>query len=264
MVGLATDDGHRVNSHPHHNGAGTLEQRATAALTDPSIGAGELAELVVETEKGIADAEIIAERLQQVALDPVCSPDAAKAQATAELAVLICKRLRHLLPRLQQKHQALVSQQRRARWNEAADLMQTNRDFLAAEFAECVPQWTAKLLELFQRVLVMAAEIENLNGLAPSSESRRLEGIGHQHLLANTKLLNLAGEALWPPPQAPILPQDVMPILPGPGPDWHQTLLDRDREQYAESQRVSAFYAKQARDREDAENAAARAARGLP
>ena len=52
-----------------------------------------------------------------------------------------------------------------------------------------------------------------------------------------------------------------MQVPPHPGRDWAQALDQRNREQYAESQRVANFYAKQARDREDAENAAVRAAR---
>ena len=90
--------------------------------------------------------------MQGIADDPLQSADAVEAKAAAELAQLVVRRLETTLPRLRSKHQQVVAQQRRAKWTETANLMQQNRDFLAREFAELVPQWTAKLLELFQRV----------------------------------------------------------------------------------------------------------------
>ena len=100
--------------------------------------------------------------------------------------------------------------------------MQQNRDFLDREFAELVPQWTNKLLELFQRALVMDAEINNLNGLAANGESRRLQSIGYQQILANTKLLDLSGQPIWPPPHATGHCRWPCPPLAAGG-DWHAT-----------------------------------------
>jgi hypothetical protein len=104
----------KVNNHNTRDDM-TLEERIVAALSDTTIAAGKLAELIVETEKGIADADVIADRLQQVALDPIKSPDAAKACAVAKSAQFAAKRLRTVLPRLQQRHQQIVTQERRAR-----------------------------------------------------------------------------------------------------------------------------------------------------
>jgi hypothetical protein len=252
-----TSSVHKLNgSSPH-----TLEERIVAALQDPAISASELTALIADTECGLVDAVQIAERMHEVAVDPLQSADATKAQEAAQLAQLIVKRLETVLPRLHAKHQQAVSQHRRAKWTEAADLMQRNRDFLAKEFAELVPQWTSKLLELFQRVYVMNAEIQNLNGVAPNAESRRLESLGYQQLLASTKLLGLAGETLWPPPPAPILPHQVMPIPSHPGGNWAQALEQRERERHAEGRRVAAYYKNQQEQREQREAAEAKATR---
>ena len=251
---------HKLNGGTPH----TLEQRVAAALTDAGIGASALAELVVETEKGIADAEVIAQRLEQVALDPVCSPDAAEAQATADRAVLICKRLRHVLPRLQERHQQVLVKERAARWNAAADQVQSERDAIASMTAETYPILINQLIDVFQRVKAMDQQIDKINSAAPNSVGRRIPLIGHQSVLTNSKLLNLAGQSIWPPPTPPILPQDVMPVLPPVPRDWHQALLDRDREQRAEAQRVALYYQRQAQQREEREVAerAARARNG--
>jgi hypothetical protein len=103
-----------INNHNNRNDM-TLEQRIVAALSDTTIAAGKLAELIVEIKKGIADADVIAHRLQQVALAPIKSPDAAKACAAVESAQFAAKRLRTVLPRLQQRHQQIVTQEFRAR-----------------------------------------------------------------------------------------------------------------------------------------------------
>ena len=142
-----TDKSNNVHKLNGSNGSGTLEDRIVAALQDPAITAGQLAELIADAEQGLVDADIIAARMHEIALDPVASPDPKKATEAAEFATLVVKRLRNVIPRLQQKHAATVTAHRRARWNEAADLMQTNRDFLATEFAELYPQFLNKLLE---------------------------------------------------------------------------------------------------------------------
>lgn len=107
----------------------------------------------------------------------------------------------------------------------------------------------------------MDREITQINGAAPNSESRRIQSIAAAPILANTKLLALTGQPLWPPPTPPILPEQVMPVLPHPGPDWWRANQERDAERRAESTRVANFYANRARQREEREAEEARAAR---
>ena len=93
----------------------------------------------------------------------------------------------------------------------------------------------------------------------PNSESRRpLDGA---RLLSKVKLPDLSGQSLWPPPAPPVLPEQVMPILPHPGRNWWQANEQRDRQRHAEAQRVASYYAQQAKEREHRDNAQARAAR---
>ena len=66
----------------------------------------------MEVEAGIADVDVISDRLQEVALDLVKSPDAAKAREAAEFAQFVAKRLRNVLPRLEQRHQQIIVQER--------------------------------------------------------------------------------------------------------------------------------------------------------
>jgi hypothetical protein len=101
----------KINNHNTRDNM-TLEESVVSALSDITITASGLAELIVETEKGIADAELIANRLEQVALDPVASADPVKARETAQFAQFAAKRLRNVLPRLEQRHQQIIAQVR--------------------------------------------------------------------------------------------------------------------------------------------------------
>ena len=95
--------------------------------------------------------EVIEDRLQQVVLDPLQSSDLIQAQAAAQLATLVVKRLENVLPRLQLKHQTVAAQERRARWRQAADVVEGERDAMAAEFAEKYPALVSQLVDLFER-----------------------------------------------------------------------------------------------------------------
>ena len=252
-----TNSAHKLNGSPPH----TLEARIVEALNDFNITATDLAGLITDAEQGLLDATTIADRMQEIALDPVASPDARKAAEAAEFATFVVKRLNNTLPRLQQKHQTIAAHERRIRWNQAADIVQAERDAMAAEFAEQYPALVSQLVDLFDRLRVTDANIDGINGAAPNAESRRLESFGYQPILTATKLLSLTGEPLWPPPQPPILPHQVMPVPPHPGKDWAQAISDRNRARSAEAERVSNYYAQQARAREERENAEARASR---
>jgi Arm DNA-binding domain len=77
----------------------SLEQRLTSALSG-DILSSDLAGLIVETEAATNAAQVAAEAEPIKALDPVASPDAAKARAAMEDAAFTRDRLRTVLPRL--------------------------------------------------------------------------------------------------------------------------------------------------------------------
>jgi hypothetical protein len=99
----------------------SLEERCVAALSDHTIEARYLADLIIETEKSITEADVVATHLEEVSLDPEQSPDAARAREAAEFAAFVVKRLANILPRLQQAHQRVTARERSARWSAAAD-----------------------------------------------------------------------------------------------------------------------------------------------
>ena len=238
-----------------------MSSRLVAALSNSTQTGAQLAALVTEAGQGLVDANTIADRLQQISLDPAASSDLHKAIEGAQLAALVVKRLETVLPRLRLKHQPVAAKERAARFNMLADRVQANRDALVVEFAEIYPQLISQLVDLFQRIGAMDQEVDHVNGLAPNSESRRLVPTDTARLVAATKLSDLAGQPVWPRPTAPILPEQVMPLPSHPGRDWAQAIEQRTRERQAESQRVAAYYANQTKTLEDKQNAEARAAR---
>jgi hypothetical protein len=79
----------------------TLEQRISDALkTD--IAAAEIANLIVEVENALADAEQNAASVRDRSLDPIAFPHAVKAKAAVDTATFIVDRLRAAQSRLTQ------------------------------------------------------------------------------------------------------------------------------------------------------------------
>ena len=240
----------------------TLEQRCVAALSDHTLEARAIADLIVETEKAASDAEVIATRMQEIALDPEQSPDLAKSKEAADFATLIVRRLNNILPRLRSAHQRVAATERATRWRRTADKVEERRDVLTEEFAAKYPDLINQIVDLFDKVKFTNAEVDAINSSAPNSESRRIDAVGiRPDIPLNTKLLDLAGKQVWPPPIPAILPEQVMAVPTHPGRDWARANQQRDAERHKESQRVAAFYANQQKAREDKENAEARAAK---
>ena len=240
----------------------TLEQRCVAALSDHTLEARAIGELIVEAEKATEDADVIAERMQQIACDPAQSPDLAMAVEAATFAGFVAKRLRNILPRLQQAHQRVAATERATRWKRTADKVEESRDLLTEEFARVYPDLINQIVDLFDKVRFTNSEVDTINSVAPNSESRRIDAVGiRADIPLNTKLVDLSGKTVWPPPTPAILPEQVMAVPTHPGRDWARANQQRDAERHAEAQRVAAFYANQQKVREDKENAEARAAR---
>ena len=222
---------HKLNG---SNGSGTLEERIVAALQDPNITAADLATLIADAEQGLIDATTIAERMQEIVVDPVASPDAKKAIEAAEFATLVCKRLANAIPRLQQKHAATVAQQRRARWNEAADAIEANRTFLAAEFAELYPQFLAKIIESVPTRLRHERRDRQPQHL---SAKRRRAAPGEPELSTPPQRHQIASPH-WRDPVAACAGSYSAPSGHAdfhPGGNWAQAIDQRNRERHAES-----------------------------
>ena len=82
----------------------TLEQRIATALSSDTTS-DVIALLITEIETAIVAADKAAEAEREKALDPLASPDAAKARTAMEDAAFVRDRLRTVLPRLQSRLQ---------------------------------------------------------------------------------------------------------------------------------------------------------------
>jgi hypothetical protein len=236
----------------------TLEQGIAEALWHKRVSSETLSAVFNQAADALLDAEQLVNDTQAKKLDPTVLDDT---RSALDEAIWRRDKLQGAVSALRTKHQQILTQERKAQWNVEADAIEARRDELTEVFASTYPEIISQLIELFARVKEMDAEVDQINRQAPDSEERRLLKVGIRgDLSVNTRLVGLSGQPMWPV-SAPILPEQVMPILPGPGADWHETLAQRDRERYAESQRVAAYYANQAREQEQRE-AAAKARRG--
>ena len=237
----------------------SLQQRIAEALRHKRVTSEALSAVFSEVADALVDAEQLVLDTQAKKLDPTVLDDT---RSALDAAIWRRDKLQGAVQALRTRHQQVVAQEQRAQWNVAADAVEQKRDALTEEFASTYPELVAQLIELFQRVKAMDAEVDQINGDAPNSEGRRLLPVGIRgDLSVNTRLVGLSGQVVWPV-SAPILPEQVMPQLSHPGNRWFESLAQRDRERYAESQRVAQYYAQQTHDREQRDAAEAKARRG--
>jgi hypothetical protein len=101
--------------------------------------------------------------------------------------------------------------------------------------------------------------------LAVESCARHLGSIHPDYSLMHMKIPVFAepNKLAWPPPSIPIGVQVAasMAVPRGPSPDWQRDIAERDRARRAEAQRVAEYHNRMAKQREEQENAATRAAR---
>jgi hypothetical protein len=240
----------------------TLEERIASALSE-DIASADVEALITETEAAIAAAE--AERVK--ALDPIASPNAAKARAAMEDAAFTRERLRTVLPRLHARLKQVVAAEYAAKWEPDYKQVEALRDALAAEMREVYPRVKELLVSLFQRMAECDRECSRINGLAPDGEHRRLLKVeltarGVKGLLQpdvwiaqELRLPAFPRETgpiyAWPPPTPPLFASILVP--PGPGPDWHEELKARDAAFREERLRVIANLNERDRVRQERE-----------
>src|SRR5208337_5121880 len=91
----------------------SLEKRLVEALSD-DIKSKTVAALLQETNTVIAET---AAEVNRIAMDPIACPDANKARAMLEVADLDRKRLRSLLPKLEERFIQLQTDEQATRWS---------------------------------------------------------------------------------------------------------------------------------------------------
>ena len=134
-------------------------------------------ELIDEAELAVTVAEETARAEYEKALDPIASPDAAKAKRSIWAAEFNRDRLRAFLSRLWERLDEIETAEKAARWKADYAAIEAKRDALASEFAEMYPRLTAQLCDLFKRAKAIDEECARINGEALSGEHRRLLGV---------------------------------------------------------------------------------------
>ena len=231
-----------------------LEKKLTAALQGDGTGK-DLAALIVETQSAITEADALASKERQRAQNPLATSaaDARAARRAMDDAQFVADRLRTLLPLLTAHHQDTVRREQIESWQAQYAEVEQQRDAVAAELAEKYPALVQQLLDLFQRVKQMDAEISNINGSAPYGAADRLartelvaRGLSDPVMQPDLLLMDSVrlphfkrgdGPVLaWPPPQPVFIPTIPREVLESwhMGPDTH---LRREAEQRQRMQR---------------------------
>ena len=193
----------------------TLEQRIARALSGDDVTSDILAILVTEVESAIVAAEETAELEREKALDPVASPDAAKAREAMQMAEFSRDRLRTALPRLQERLEQLQAEEYLARWRGDYETLKDERDELANELRTIYPELETKITDLFTRIATNDAELSGLHQARPAGVALHLFGAElvardlerfttrEPSIARELKLPTFApGQRLaWPPPQ---------------------------------------------------------------
>ena len=145
----------------------TLEEKIAAALALADATSSIIAELIAETEAAVAAADKSAEAEREKALDPLASPDAAKARATMEDAAFSRDRLKTLLPRLQARYHEVQAQEYLTLWRSDYEKLKVKRDGLAEELRTIYPEFETKITDLFTRIAANDAELSHLHQARP-------------------------------------------------------------------------------------------------
>ena len=223
----------------------TLEQRIAAALADNKIDSSALATLIAETEAAVTAADQAATEAREQALDPIASPDPAKARAAMENAAFTRDRLRSVMPRLQQHFREVSSQEEYAGWLVDYEQIKIKRDAAAAELRTIYPEFASKLVDLLLRIEVVDREVVQVRSAKPFDAkeangdgrwlvetelaARGLDSFGvHDHRILKDLQLPSFSEPTklaWPP-HRPIDWSSVVPVFRHPGADWAS---ERDR-----------------------------------
>jgi hypothetical protein len=232
------------------NPASALEGRIVTALTD-TISADDLYVLVEQTELAIVTASNDAEITKATALDPLQSPDAAKAREVMELAAFNRDRLKNLLPRLRERLTEVGNHEDYLRWRKRFDPLKPKVETAAARLKAVYQKFTDELVPLLAEIEKIDAEVAAVSSAKPwhASEAnndgcylRSVELTARgldcfstfSHPIKKMELPDLEhqNKLLWPPP--PInYGVDVVPVRPHPSGEWWQAQQEDDAKRKA-------------------------------
>ncbi len=244
-----------------------LESRIAAALSG-NVPSTDLAKLIAEVTAAIDDADATAKAERQRALDPQLSPDPKSARTKMEDAEFAAARLRTVQPRLELHYQEIAAVERSANWQKDFAVLKTERDTLANEGKEFLPDVFARTASYFHRCAALDAKIAELHSRRPAGLSlhlssveavaRNVQGFSRDvpSIAAELKLpaFEPGAPPLWPPPAAPITSYMITPPATlDTTADWWRVAEQRARDAQAERARWGAHYEREQQAREAAE-----------
>jgi hypothetical protein len=200
-----------------------LEERIASALADDAIRSARLSELITETRDAIEAAEQKAEQERTIALDPLRSPDAAKAREAMASAEFARDRLRTVLPRLEERFEKVRRVEIKTRWVASYEITKAKVDEAAAELKALYLEFVNKFVTHMLRIRQIDAESRRVMDAKPYPEAgepydgrcllgtelvaRGVTGVGHsgQTLDGGVVLPDFTNpeKRAWPPHEVP-------------------------------------------------------------
>jgi hypothetical protein len=251
-----------------------FRNRIAAALSDKStITSAALAALFGEVETAIAEVETDAADAKARALDPTIDDPAAARQHRDDCRFRL-ERFKAALPPLQQRCNEVRLAERKAKWRADYADVKTKRDDAATSLKDIYAEFTTKLINVLIAARQVDEEAARVNRTAPDGEhdrlltvecaARQVNAVADDFSLMNIKLptFNQPNAWSWPPPKPPTDFRMLVPpaLLHHPGDNWAAHQKEAKMYADAEAKRVADYYRNQTREREERDNAEARAA----
>jgi len=256
-----------------------FEYRIALAFKADDVNSSDLAALIEETEVAAANANEAATKAREQALDPVVSPDAAKARTAMEDAAFTRDRLRTVLPRLQSRLQQVHLHERYSRWLAEFERVRPRHDAAVARLKTVYLEFENKLVDALNEAQEVDAEVKRLGSVKPYDEpsangdgcnlltveiaARGITEIGlYGHsIMKDLKLPDFSEptKLAWPPPTPSLAVQVAASMIQRPhlGANWASEREERAQAVREEHERVIAHYDAATRAQEEREAAEA-------
>ncbi len=245
----------------------TLQQRIGAMLENPSAGAAELADIIVETEQAIVEADETVTSERTKAADIIATPDADAAQqaiSRAEAAKIDLSRLQSAIPKLRDRLAKALQSERRDRWLSDCRKVERQRNELAAQFNAAHDAYEpakAAVDAVVNRMIDCNLDIERVNHMGADLQdwSNHLEPLQAPSRWLGTD--KEEEERRWGPPRivngglAVAMAQSMAPSAYSPA-DWSKPEYQAARRAAVEKQNreIGAYYAQAGKDQEARQN----------
>jgi hypothetical protein len=259
-----------------------LEQRIAAALGDNDVTSTAIADLITQTHTAIAAAEAAVTAAKKDALDTSRPPDPMAARDAIAYAQFKHDWLKSASGKLQARQRQRTDQETYDDWVDTFETIKPRHTTAVANLAAVYQEFESKLVAALTEAKAVDAEVHRVmtkkpyllpqtNGDGrnlPSVEcaARGVNGVGPNgalSLMTELKLPRFSAPGwAWPPPAPVLTAEMVIPpaMLRHPGDNWAAHQNEAQAQADAEAKRVSDYYRNQTREREQRDNAQAKAA----